>query len=238
MRRILLAAALLAGCSSPQPPPAPVTPGDLAALKVRIEEAESAPYVTGRFYAEYEVDGRVLMKCKGVTRAFRSGVVMIEEENDAGAPLQLLRVAGKSWIYKEGWQDSTGTPWASLGTGFQNPYEVLDLLEAAAGRFVPHRQGGMSLEEVRDRAMLDPLSVRAGAGPPGTVRLEGVLKAGFRDGPLVTRISAESGKAVWIAKLDIDRWGPAPPMRFDDIPAPFTPDMNAAVRKAQQEDVK
>ena len=55
---------------------------------------------------------------------------------------------------------------------------------------------------------------------------------------LVTRISAESGNAVWIAKLDIDRWGPAPPMRFDDIPAPFTPDMNAAVRKAQQEDVK
>jgi hypothetical protein len=213
-----------------------VTSGDLAALKDRLQEAQAAPYVSGRFYAEYEVDGRVLMKCKGVTRGFRSGVVMIEEESETGSPVQLLRVGGKSWIYKEGWQDSTGTPWASLGQGFQNPFEVLNVLQAAADRFVPHRQGGMALDEIRDRAILDPLSARAGAAPSGAVRLEGVLKQGFRDGPLITRISAEDGKAMWLAKLDIDRWGPAPPMRFDDIPAPFTPDMNAAVRKARQEE--
>lgn len=230
-------AALLAGCSPPQAPPAPPTPEDRAALKERLEEAQAAPYVSGRFYAEYEVEGRVLMKCKGVTRGFRSGVVMIEEESDSGAPLQLLRVGGKSWFYKEGWKDAAGTPWESLGTGFQNPYDVLAVLQASTKEFVPHRLGGMSLT-VADRAILDPLSKRAGAGPPGDVRLEGVLKKGFREGPFVTAVNAQSGSAWWIAKLDIDRWGPAPPMRFDDIPAPFTPDMNAAVRKAQQEDAK
>lgn len=238
MRRICLAAVLMAGCSSPSGESTLPTGEDRAQLLERLEAALQAPYVSGRFYAEYEVDGRVLMKCRGISRGFRSGVVMIEEESESGGPLLLLRVGDRAWIYKDGWQDSAGTGWAGLGRGFQNPYDVLAILESAAEKFLPHRQGGIFCPALKGHAILEPLSDRAGAHPPERAPIDGVLKKGFREGPLVTRFSAEEGSAVWIAKMDIVNWGPAPPMRFDDIPAPFTPDMKAAVRKALQEDGK
>jgi hypothetical protein len=198
-----------------------------------VRAALDAPFVMGRYYAEYEVEGRVLMKCRGTSRGYRSGVVLIEEDADSGGPLRLLRVGDRTWIFKEGWVDAAGSGWASSGKGFQNPYEVLETLERAAETFAPHRQGGIACPG--ERSVLRPLADRAAAAPPPGAPIEGVLKSGFREGSLVTRFSAEDGPStVWIAKMDLVNWGPAPPMQFDDIPAPFSPDMKAAVRKALQ----
>jgi len=234
MRRSCAVFALLAGCASPPPGPAPLDQADARRLEERLLAAFGAPYVLGRYYAEYEVGGKVLMSCRGTSRGFRSGVVLIEEESNSGAQLRILRVGGRAWIYKEGWQDTAGTECEGLGTGFQNPHDVLSALDSASSKFVPHRQGGMDCPG-RDRSFLRALSDRAGAHPPAGAPIEGVLKTGFREGPLVTRFSAENGPStVWIAKMDIVSWGPAPPMTFDDIPAPFTPDMRAAVRKATE----
>lgn len=237
MRTFLAAAfAILAGCGTPSTPaPAPLTTEDRAGLAKRLRAAIESPYVLGRFYAEYETEGKVRTSCRGISRAYRTGVVFIEEEPASGSPTMLLRVGGRTWVFDEGWRDAAGTRWAGLGTGFQNPYEVLSTLEAAAETFQPHRQGGMACAGPGAEAALRPLVERAGAGPPAGAPVDGVLKSGFRDGSLVTRFSAESGRSVWIAKMDIVSWGPAPPMRFDDIPAPFTPDMKAAVSKALQE---
>lgn len=233
MRRLLAALVLLAGCASPAP--APPDAADRAHLQQRLRDALDAPFVLGKFYAEYEVDGRVKVKCKGTARAFRSDVVMIEEESESGPPLRLLRVGDRAWMYKEGWQDAAGTAWEGLGAGFQDPYEVLAVLDTAAARFVPHWQGGISCPDLKGADLLRPLSNRAGVHPPKGAAVDGVLKRGFSEGPLVTRFSAETGPStVWIAKMDIVSWGPAPPMTFDDIPAPFTPDMKAAVRKATE----
>ena len=233
MRRLWMLL-LLAGCASPAPP-APPDPEDRAALQKRLRDALDAPFVMGKFYAEYEVGGRIRAKCRGTARAFRSGVVMIEEETESGPPLRLLRVGERAWHYREGWLDAAGTPWAGLGTGFQDPYEVLGVLETAAGQFVPHRQGGMSC---KGGNILGPLTNRAGVAPPQGTEVDGVLKTGFREGSLVTRFSSitkvNGAEAAWIAKLDIVGWGGAPPMTFDDIPAPFTSDMKAAVRKATE----
>jgi hypothetical protein len=208
--------------------------GDLAALKERLQAAFEAPFVMGRFYGEYEVGGKVLFSCRGTSRSFRSGVVLIEEESKSGAPLRVLRVGGRAWIYKEGWQDTAGTECEGLGTGFQNPHDVLSALDLAGSTLAPHQQGGMACPG-QDRSFLRALSDRAVAHPPSDAPIDGVLKTGFREGPLVTRFSTESGPStVWIAKMDIVSWGAAPPMTFDDIPAPFTPDMKAAVRKATE----
>ena len=234
MRRLIFLFCL-AGCSTPAIAPAPPPgPEDQARLRERLREALESPYVLGRYYAEYEVDGKVLTKCRGTARGFRSGVVLIEEETGSGAPLRLLRVADRAWMFQDGWKEAAGTAWESIGSGFQSPYEVLEALEKAAEAFVPHRQGGIDCPG--GRSVLRPLAERAGAHPTPDQPVEGVLKAGFQDGPLVTRFSA--GQGMWIAKMDIVSWGAAPPMRFDDIPAPFTPDMKAAVRKAQQEEVR
>jgi hypothetical protein len=235
MKRAWPILALLAGCSTS---PAYVPDSDdRAHLQARLREALDSPHVMGKFYAEYESGGRVLTSCRGTARGFRSGVVMIEEESKTGAPLRLLRVGDRAWIYNEGWKDSAGTGWAGLGTGFQNPFAVLAALESSSGVLVPHEQGGLACSA--DRSMLRPLTERAGAHPPAEAPIDGVLKSGFREGPLVTRFSAETGPStVWIAKMDITNWGAAPPMSFDDIPAPFTPDMKAAVRKALQEEGK
>jgi hypothetical protein len=163
---------------------------------------------------------------------------MIEEDAKSGPPRRLLRVGDRAWVYEDGWKDSAGTGWAASGTGFQNPQVVLAALEPAAAAFVPHRQGGIECAG-RDRSILRPLTDRAGAQPPSGAPIEGVLKSGFREGSLITRFSAENGPSnVWIAKMDIVTWGPAPPMTFDDIPAPFTPDMKAAVRKVLDEEGK
>ena len=235
MKRFWVVLLLFPGCASPKLEPASRTPEDRERLHERLQEASGSPFVQGRFYAEYETGGKVVMSCRGTARGFRAGVVLIEEESKSGAPLRLLRVGDRAWVYKEGWQDTAGTPSESVGTGFQNPYDVLAALDGAGEKFIPHRQGGIECP-LRDASMLRALSDRAGAQPPPDARIEGVLKAGFRDGPLVTRFSAEKGAStVWIAKMDIVSWGPAPPMRFDDIPAPFTPDMKAAVRKATEE---
>ena len=240
MRPFLAAAiAVLAGCGTPSTPtPAAPTAEDRAGLAKRLRAASEAPYVLGRFYAEYETEGAVKTSCRGISRAYRTGVVFIEEEPAAGAPTLLLRVGGRTWVYEDGWRDAAGTRWARLGTGFQNPFEVLTILEEAAEAFQPHRQGGMRCAGPGAEAALRPLVDRAGVGPPAGVPVDGVLKTGFQDGSLVTRFSAESGRSVWITKMDIVSWGPAPPMRFDDIPAPFTPDMKAAVSKALQEQGK
>lgn len=231
----LFALILLAGCTSTPAAPAP-PPGaeDQARLRERLREALESPYVLGRYYAEYEVGGKVLTRCRGTARGFRSGVVLIEEETESGAPLRLLRVADRAWMFQDGWREAVGTAWESVGSGFQSPYEVLEALEKAAEAFTPHRQGGIDCPS--GRALLRPLAERAGAHPAAEQPVEGVLKSGFKDGPLVTRFSA--GQGAWIAKMDVVSWGPAPPMRFDDIPAPFTPDMKAAVRKALQEEVR
>lgn len=230
MRRLAATLLLISGCASPASPP---SAADQESLQARLRSALDSPYAVGRFYAEYEADGRVLMKCRGTARAFRSGIVQVEEEAATGTPLRLLRVGDRAWIHRDGWKDAAGTEWETLGTGFQSPYEVLQALETAAEKFAAHRQGGIVCPG--DRRMLDPVACRARSHPPEDVPIEGVLKAGFRDGPLITRFSAEIGTStVWIAKMDIVSWGPAPPMRFDDIPAPFTPDMKAAVRKATE----
>lgn len=234
MKHALAALLFLAGCTSTPAAPAPLGAEDQARLRERLREALESPFVLGRYYAEYEVDGRVLTKCRGTARGFRSGVVLIEEETESGTPLRLLRVADRAWMFKDGWREAAGTAWESGGAGFQNPYEVLEALEKAAEAFAPHRQGGIDCPG--GRALLRPLAERAGAHPAAEQPVEGVLKSGFRDGPLVTRFSA--GHGAWIAKMDVISWGPAPPMRFDDIPAPFTSDMKAAVRKALQEEVR
>jgi hypothetical protein len=242
MRRLGAFFALLAGCTAPSPSPRPYAPDseDRAALRQRLQAASEAPFVMGRFYGEYEVGGKVLFSCRGTSRGYRSGVVLIEEESKTGPPLRALRVGDKAWIYKEGWQDTAGTDCEGLGTGFQNPHHVLTALDSAESVFIPYQQGGIDCP-VRDRSFLRALSDRAGAHPPADAPILGVLKAGFREGPLVTRFSFElepqiSGQPVivWIAKMDIVSWGAAPPMTFDDIPAPFTPDMKAAVRKATE----
>jgi hypothetical protein len=241
MRRLGALFAFLAGCAAPSPPPHVLDSDDRAALRERLQAAFEAPFVMGRFYGEYEVGGRVLFSCRGTSRSFRSGVVLIEEESKTGPPLRALRVGDKAWIYKEGWQDTAGTECEGLGTGFQNPHDVLSALDAAGSKFAPHPQGGMDCPG-RDRSFLRALSDRARADTSVGMPIEGVLKSGFRDGPLVTRFSfllerqTSPGplEIVWIAKMDIVSWGPAPPMTFDDIPAPFTPDMKAAVRKATE----
>lgn len=236
MKRAWPLLALLASCSAP--PPYVPDSDDRAHLQARLREALDAPFVMGRFYGEYEVDGRIVTSWRGTARGFRSGVVMIEEASRAGAPRRLLRVGERAWIFNDGWKDTAGTAWAGLGMGFQNPFVVLEALEPAAAAFVPHRQGGIDCPG-RDRSILRPLTDAPGASPPADATIDGVLKSGFREGPLVTRFSAESGlSTVWIAKMDIVKWGAAPPMSFDDIPAPFTPDMKAAVRKALQEEGK
>lgn len=240
MRRLGAFLALLAGCAAPSPRPYAPDSEDRAALKERLQAAFEAPFVMGRFYGEYEVGGKVLFSCRGTSRGYRSGVVLIEEESKTGPPLRALRVGDKAWIYKDGWRDTSGTDSEGLGTGFQNPHHVLSALDAAESVFIPHQQGGIACS-VRDRSFLRALSDRARADTSVGPHIEGVLKAGFRDGPLVTRFSFAlepqiSGLpvTVWIAKMDIMSWGAAPPMTFDDIPAPFTPDMKAAVRKATE----
>ena len=230
MKRAWPILVLLSACSTSRPAIPDVD--DRHHLEARLREAGDAPFVMGRYYAEYETDGRVVTNCHGTARGFRSGVVMIEEDSLTGATRRLLRVGDRAWIYDGGWKDSAGTEWAAFGTGFQNPFVVLDALESAAKAFVAHRQGGIECP-APDRSILAPLTERKGAEVPSGTAIEGVLKSGFREGSLITRFSAESGPSkVWIAKMDIVNWGPAPPMTFDDIPAPFTPDMKAAVRKA------
>ena len=235
MRRSWILLGLLTSCASPAPSADPPSAADRESLQARLRAALEAPYVMGKFYGEVEVDGKMVASCRGTSRGFRSGVVLLEEEPASGAPLRLLRVGDKAWIYDDGWKNAAGTRWAAAGTGFQNPYEMLSVLETAAEKFSPYRQGGISWSDGRNRALLNSLSDRAERYPPAGTEIEGVLKKGFRDGPLVTRISAETGNdTVWIAKMDIVNWGPAPPMQFDDIPAPFPPEMRAAVQKAQQ----
>jgi len=235
MRRPWILLGFLTSCASPAPESLPPSAEDRDNLQARVRAALQAPYVMGRYYGEVEVDGKVVSSCRGTSRGFRSGVVMIEEESATGAPLRLLRVGDKAWIYDVGWKVAAGTRWAAAGTGFQNPYEMLSVLETAAEKFLAHRQGGIWWSDGRNRALLDALSDRAERYPPAGTDIEGVLRTGFRDGPLVTRISAETGSdTVWIAKMDIETWGAAPPMQFDDIPAPFPPEMRAAVQKATE----
>ena len=233
MRRFAAVLALLAGCSTPPEAPAP-TPADRGPLQDRLKAALDAPYALGRFYAEHEVDNKVTFSCRGTSRGYRSGIVLIEEETPAGAPLRILKVGDRVWTFEEGWKETDGTPLRRLGSGFQSPFEVLAALDAAADAFAPGRQGGMDCRRWNATQFLGPLTDRSKAPPAGS-RFEGVLKSGFREGPLVTRFSAENGSSeVWIAKMDIVSWGAAPPMSFDDIPAPFTPEMNAAVQKATE----
>src|SRR5688572_19446811 len=199
----LFALILLTGCSSTDGrTDSPPDDQDRARLRERLREALESPYVLGRYHAEYEVGGRVLTKCRGTARGFRSGVVLIEEETESGAPLRLLRVADRAWMFKDGWREAAGTAWESVGAGFQSPYEVLEALEKAAEAFAPHRQGGIDCPG--GRALLRPLAERAGAHPAAEQPVEGVLKSGFRDGPLVTRFSAGQGR--WIAKMDVIHW--------------------------------
>lgn len=233
MRRTWAALALLAGCAAPPPEVVPPSPEDRARLQERVRSALEAPFVLARFYAEHEVDGRVRISCRGIARGFRSGVVWIEEESLSGSTRRLLRVGDRAWVYEDGWRAAGEKGLDGLGTGFQNPQEVLLVLEAAAERFVPSRQGGLACPGLKDMGFLRPLTDRSDARPPVEAPIEGVLKTGFREGPLTTRFGVtDAARSVWIAKVDIESWGPAPPMSFDDIPAPFTPDMKAAVRKA------
>jgi hypothetical protein len=133
---------ILAGCSAPAPTPAAPTPEDREFLQERIRAAIESPYVQGRYYAEYETGGKVVMSCRGTVRGFRMGVVLIEEESESGAPLQLLRVGNRSWIFKEGWQDTAGTPNAS-GNGFQS-LRSLAALDLAEEKFLPHGRAAWS----------------------------------------------------------------------------------------------
>jgi hypothetical protein len=235
MRHSWAVFALLAGCGSPPSDLPVITPEDRAPLQERLRAALSAPHVVGRFYAEYKVGNQVRTSCRGIARAFRSGVVLIEELSESGPELRVLRVGDRAWVYREGWQDATGTPLAGLGTGFQSPYEVLAVLDVAAAKFVAAERGGMACPDMKDLEFFRPLTDRAGVRPPAGARIEGLLKLGFRDGPLITKFTVQSGGSViWAAKMDIMSWGAAPPMTFDEIPAPFTPEMKAAVRKATE----
>src|SRR6185295_15637429 len=136
--------ALLAGCGSPPSDLPAITAEDRAPLQERLRAALAAPHVVGRFYAEYKIGTQVQTSCRGIARAFRSGVVLIEERQESGPELLVLRAGDRTWVYRDGWQDATGTPLAGLGTGFQNPYEVLAVLDAAAGEFVAANRGGMA----------------------------------------------------------------------------------------------
>ena len=234
MRRSWIVFALLSGCAAPAPESAPLVPEDLDHLQERVRTALESPFVLSRFYAEYEVDSKVKVSCKGTSRGFRSGVVLIEEESPAGPPRRGLRVGDRAWIYEGGWKDASEAGLKDLGAGFQNPYEVLAVLETAAGKGLFYNRGGMVCE-MKDPGFMSPLFARPGAETPEEVQIDGTMKSGFREGPLVTRFSVSNGtKLFWLAKVDIVSWGSAPPMQFDDIPAPFTPDMKAAVRKATE----
>jgi hypothetical protein len=233
MRRFWAVFALLAGCAPPET--TPPSPEDRVRLQETLRSALESPYVLARFYAEYEVDNQVKVSCRGTTRGFRSGVVLVEEESPTGAPLRVLRVGDRAWVFKDGWQDAIGTGLEGLGTGFQNPYEVLSILDSAAAPFVISSRGWMMCPDMKDMGFLLPLLSRSAAAPPAGSRIEGALKSGFKGGPLPTRFSVSNGgSAIWIAKLDIVTWGAAPPMQFDEVPAPFTPEMRAAVRKATE----
>jgi len=227
--------ALLAGCGSPPSGLPAITPEDRAPLQERLRAALSSPHVAGRFYAEYKIGTQVRTSCRGIARAFRSGVVLIEERSESGPELRVLRVGDRTWVYQEGWRDATGTPLAGLGTGFQSPYEVLAVLDGAAAKFVAAERGGMACPDMKDFEFFSPLTDRAGVRPPPGARIKGLLKLGFRDGPLVTKFYVEGEcSVIWAAKMDIMSWGAAPPMQFDEVPAPFTPEMRAAVRKATE----
>lgn len=234
MRRALAALAILAGCGSPSSGLAPLVPDDRPFLQERVREALDAPYVVANFYAEYESAGQVKASCKGTSRGFRSGVVLVEEESGPGGRRRILRVGGRAWIYNEGWRDASGAGLKNAGAGFQDPYEVLAVLDSAAQRFVAAPGGGMECAGVKGFKILGPLLDRADAQPPAEAAIDGLLKSGFRGGALVTRFSITRGSEFWMAKADVVSWGPAPPMTFDDIPAPFTPEMKAAVRKATE----
>jgi len=221
--------ALLAGCSAPAPEPE----GDRDALAAAFGNALGSAYLLARFEGTTENDVAV----KGTARWYRSGVLLVDMDEKGGGRVRLLKIGAQAWIF-----DASAQAWIAArpaqgiyARGLANPYELVSSLNAEVRAFRSQR-GGFVWNEAGagGRELLDPLLRLIDIDPEAECRL-GIrvevkapdrMRIGF-SGRVLARLC--------FASVEIRSSATPPPMQFDDIPSPFTPEMKAAVRKATEE---
>jgi hypothetical protein len=227
-RSIGLVLALLASCAAPVPEPE----GDRSALAAAFQQTLGASYLVARF--EGSADGN--RRAKGTSRWYRSGVLLVDMEESGGGRVRLLKIGAGAWAFDESagaWIDAAKAGRADVGGGFANPVELISALNSEVESFQARRGAYLKHESgPRSREFLKPLL-------GGVEPAEGESRLGIRvevGGPDRMRIefSGRVDARRCMAWVNIRSSGTPPPMQFDDVPSPFTPEMNAAVLKATE----
>ena len=133
MRSFWVALTLLAGCVSNLDPspldkggskPVPISSRDRERIDKVLRSIQAAPYVSMRF----ETRRTRGPGSRGISRAYRSGIVFVEEETDGEPRVVLLRVGPRAWLSQDGWTEVSDPRLAGAGTGFQDPYTAISML--------------------------------------------------------------------------------------------------------------
>ena len=258
MRRLSLIILFALGCQAPPEPKSPIAPSANATeyFHHSLDAVLSAAYVASRFEGQVKDESGAELSARGIARWYRSGVLLIELESAGGEALRLLRIGDRAWRFKQ-----QPAEWALYegpdrpGTGLQDPYGLVAGINVHRESFKFWEPKGKCFHAAWDDWELEPapaalaslfhclvpdLRVNEGATRLraealieekglGQVKVKGVI-AGSRNG---TERTYKVDSSVQLL------FQPAPPpMQFEDIPAPFTPDMKAAVRKAMREEGK
>lgn len=220
--------AALAGCAAPAPEPE----GSRDALAVAFQESLAASHLLAHFEGIADGDRAV----KGTARWYRSGVLLVDMEEKGGGRVRLLRIGGQAWIFDEAaqaWTDAARAGRAEDGMGFAHPFELISALSLEAQSF-KGRHGGFVLRDTGSKGgeYVKPL-LRGADKVKAETRLGVRVEVG-ESHRMRIEFSGRVGSRRCMASVDIRSSATPPPMQFDDIPSPFTPEMNAAVRKATE----
>jgi len=229
MKKIVgLFLALLAACSAPAPEPEE----SKEALAAAFKESLAAAYLLARFDGITENE----MQVRGTARWYRSGVLLVDMKETGSGRVRLLKIGAQAWIFDEpskAWTDAARAGRAEDGMGFAHPFELISALSLEVpsfkgwhGAFVLRDAGGKGDEYVK------PLL--RGAGKGGAESRLGVRVELGESQKMRIEFSGRVGSRRCMASVDIHSSATPPPMQFDDIPSPFTPEMKAAVRKATE----
>lgn len=214
-------------------------------LERAFQSVLGADSLTATFSGRVVEGSNPAREVRGVARWYRGGILTVDVEAPEEERDRILRIGDRAWRF-----DAAGGKWDSVagrkeGTGFQDPFELLSTLHRALERApevrIHENEPIIVIDEPDGIALFGPL-LRGEKFMTGTshamLDLDGGssiqrvdLKAGYMAGysvPYPIRCDAR----VEIIPSQ------TPPMKFGDIPAPFTEEMRAAVQKAGERSEK